>query len=193
MAGESREVLKAILPDIFADKELLPSVFIKKYWSVFETKFPKSELRGPVFELLLASTFCRTQLFPFYKGAQIGFIPGIKYDFVFYTVEHGPIVISAKTSLRERWKQADLEAMALKNVHRKSLSYLVTLDKDAVRTRREKEAESIGLNGFVMADHSEFDELIESLGKMSIVEAPEIKAIETGAFITDKNFKEHLH
>ena len=38
-----------------------------------------------------------------------------------------PIVLSIKTSLRERLKQADLKALALNNVYRKAQTYLLTL------------------------------------------------------------------
>jgi len=35
--------------------------------------------------------------------------------------------LTIKTSLRERYKQADLEGLALKQVYRKSKTYLITL------------------------------------------------------------------
>ena len=60
----------------------------------------------------------------------MGFIPNIEFDFVAYSKEIGPIVLSAKTSLRERYKQADLEGMMMRQVHRRAKSYLLTLDKD---------------------------------------------------------------
>ena len=65
--------------------------------------------------------------------------PNINYDILLYSKVSGPICLSAKTSFRERYKQADLEAMALKNVHRISKSYLLTLsDEEAEQISREK-------------------------------------------------------
>ena len=39
---------------------------------------------------------------------------------------------------RERYKQADLEAIALKYVHRKALSYLVTLEANEAKSVKAK-------------------------------------------------------
>lgn len=71
-------------------------------------------------------------------SAKVAFVPNVIYDLMFYTSERGPICISAKTSLRERYKQADLEAIALKYVHRKALSYLVTLQTNEAKIRMKR-------------------------------------------------------
>src|SRR3989338_2358867 len=146
--NKSLNIFKSVVPDIEANPELIPSQFIKKYWSVFEQNYPDSESRGAVFELMLAAVFCRNNLLPIYRGAKVAFVPGIIYDFVLYTKENGPIVFSAKTSLRERWKQADLEAVMLKNVHRKAQTYLVTLDSVATRTRKNRDEETMGIDNY---------------------------------------------
>lgn len=82
---------------------------------------------------------------------------------MFYTTERGPICISAKTSLRERYKQADLEAIALKYVHRRALCYLVTLDISEAKKVKEKikSGDVIGLDKVVVATSDEFNDLIE--------------------------------
>jgi hypothetical protein len=54
-----------------------------------------------------------------------------------------PICISAKTSLRERYKQADFEAIALKYVHRKALSFLVTLEENEAKSVKAKKLSAL--------------------------------------------------
>lgn len=105
---------------------------------------------------------------------------------MFYTTERGPICISAKTSLRERYKQADLEAIALKYVHRKALSYLVTLEGNEARSVKAKikSGDVIGLDNVVVATSFEFNDLIKELKSFQFSEPPTVKAIESSQIIT---------
>jgi hypothetical protein len=105
--------------------------------------------------------------------------------------ERGPICISAKTSLRERYKQADLEAIALKYVHRKALSYLVTLEENEARSVKEKikSGDVIGLDNVVVATSNEFNELIEELKSYKFSEPPTVKVIESNQVITIEKVK----
>ncbi len=54
-------------------------------------------------------------------------------DIVLFKEEkRSPIGISIKTSLRERYKQADLKAVALKYVHRNAENCLISLQSSEV-------------------------------------------------------------
>ena len=66
------------------------------------------------------------------------FVPNINFDFLLYSREYGPVVLSAKTSLRERYKQADLEGMMLRQVHRNAKTYLITLNSDEAKSVNSK-------------------------------------------------------
>ena len=107
---------------------------------------------------------------------------------MFYTNERGPICISVKTSLRERYKQADLEAIALKYVHRKALSYLVTLlEKEANSVKAKiKSGDIIGLDKVIVATNDEFNELITELKSFQFIEPGNIKIIESNQIITSE-------
>lgn len=108
---------------------------------------------------------------------------------MFYTTERGPICISAKTSLRERYKQADLEAIALKYVHRKSLCYLITLNSseaDSVNGKIKK-GDVIGLDKVILADSIEFNKLIEDIRSYNLIDSPNIKVIQANHIITEEN------
>lgn len=105
---------------------------------------------------------------------------------MFYTAERGPICWSVKTSLRERYKQADLESIALKYVHRKALSYLITLSEkeaNSVKTKI-KTGDVIGLDNVVVATKPEFDDLVAELKAFDFQELPTVKVIESTQVVT---------
>jgi hypothetical protein len=124
-------------------------------------------------------------------NAKVAFVPNINYDLLLYSTDRGPICLSAKTSFRERYKQADLEAIAMKYVHRRSQCFLITLsDEDAkMVNNKQKKGDVIGLDRAVCAISVEFDNLILDLKKFNLVESPEIKVIETNQVVTIEKIK----
>lgn len=169
-----------------------PSEYISKYWEAYQ-KLPErnNNLNGKIFEYILATLCIREDILPLYLSAKVAFVPNVVYDLMFYTSERGPICISAKTSLRERYKQADLEAIALKYVHRKALSFLVTLEENEARSVRAKikTGDVIGLDNVVVATSSEFDELIEELKSYKFSEPPTVKVIESNQIVTSEKVR----
>jgi len=89
--------------------------------------------------------------------------------------------------MRERWKQADLEALALKNIHRQSISYLVSLDATEIRVRKADKGSVLALNGFILASDPEYDDLLKALKGYTIIMAPTEEAVKSSALITDPN------
>jgi hypothetical protein len=119
----------------------------------------------------------------------VAFIPNVNYDLLVYSAEVGPIILSAKTSLRERWKQADLEAVAMRYIYRQSKSYLISLNEREVRTRKNDMKSVMALDGFILATSTEYDELLLQLGQLAPTEAPQIKTVESNFIITGKNYQ----
>jgi len=117
--------------------------------------------------------------------AEVQFVPNAHFDVLVYTKEIGPIVLSAKTSLRERYKQADLESQALRGVHRRSKTYLITLDeREAAGVARKIESgDVIALDSVVVANNSDFDRLISDLSDYTFIKAPEFSAVTRGRYI----------
>ena len=105
---------------------------------------------------------------------------------MFYTAERGPICWSVKTSLRERYKQADLESIALKYVHRKALSYLITLEKNEAKSVKAKikTGDVIGLDEVIVATEPEFDLLVAELKKYQFEEPPTVQVISSNQVVT---------
>ncbi|MAZ77010.1 MAG: hypothetical protein CMH31_06915 [Micavibrio sp.] len=161
------EIFDALYPDILDIEYSSESEFMAALWSRYTPE--SSVLNGSVFEGLLAIIFYRSGIIPLYVQAKLSFVPNVDFDFVAYSKEFGPIVLSAKTSLRERYKQADLEGMMLRQVHRKSKSYLITLNEIEAKTVNQKIKEGLvlGLDDIVVATDQKFDALIAELKELS--------------------------
>lgn len=185
----AKQVTKKLVPDIFADKDLVPSAFIDKYWKLYESNFASNNnINGKVFEALIAITLVRKNILPFYMQAKVAFIPNVNYDIIIYTNNIGPISISAKTSLRERYKQADLEAVALKYIHRKAKTFLVSMDSKAMGNLKKHPDSAMGIDAFIQANTAEFDNMIDFVGKNMLGLAPKVEVVTSSVVITKDNF-----
>lgn len=94
-----------------------------------------------------------------------------------YTKETGIIVLSIKTSLRERYKQADLEAIVLKQVHRRARTFLLTFDEHDGINEKIRKGDVIGLERAINCCSPEFDGLIKELKQYSLIEAGRVEVV----------------
>lgn len=167
-----------------------PSEYVEIYWRAYENYCKNKPVNpnnnGKVFEYILATLLVREEILPFFLSAKVAFVPNVVYDIMLYTVERGPICISAKTSLRERYKQADLEGIALKYVHRRSLCYLVTNhQKEALGVRAKiKLGDVIGLDDVLYTISDDFDAMILSLKAYRFENPQPIKIITSNQMVT---------
>lgn len=181
-----------LFESLFGDTSFLeidyqtPSEYVNKYWAKYLEVRESSTLNGKMFELIMATLFIREGLLPLYLQARVAFVPNIEFDSLLYSHECGPVAFSLKTSLRERYKQADLEAIALKYVHRKAKSYLLTLEEHECSVVNEKirNGEVIGLNRAILCSDEEIDRLIEELKTYDFCLAGNIDIIESNQIIT---------
>jgi hypothetical protein len=180
-------VFEGLFPNFMEIQYSRPSEYVGIYWDKYQAVSDKnSNLNGKLFEYILATLCVREKILPFYLSAKVAFVPNVIYDLMFYTDERGPICWSVKTSLRERYKQADLEAIALKYVHRRALSYLITLDEREARgvKAKIKSGDVIGLDQVIVATHPEFDTIISELKEYSLYEPEPKQVIETNQIVT---------
>lgn len=179
-------IFEKLFPDFMDFEYEKPSEYVKHFWEKYESLEDRNpNLNGKIFEYILASVCIREGILPFYLGARVAFVPNVIYDLMFYTAERGPICWSVKTSLRERYKQADLESIALKYVHRKALSYLITLSEEAISVKEKiRNGDVIGLDNVVIATTHEFDELVVDLKSFQFKEPPTVKVIESTQVVT---------
>ncbi|MDW8394650.1 MAG: hypothetical protein RMM31_00220 [Anaerolineae bacterium] len=168
---------------------------MKSVWSEYKSRFgvANQNLNGKLFELILATVLIREDILPFYVSVEVAFVPNVVYDLMVHDCAAGPVCISAKTSLRERYKQADLEAYVLKNVHRRAKYYLVTLNHEEADSLKSKlqAGELIGIDRVVIADSTEFDELVATLKELNLCAPPKVDVF-TGASSVTTEKVEHL-
>ena len=135
-------------------------------------------MNGRVLEYLICETLKREGITPFYYQAKFKLVPNIAFDLVCYHPDK-PVVLAAKVSLRERYKQAVLEGFILGQVYRNSETYLITLSDEQARERRKLLAgDVVGLADILRADSPDYDDLIEGLKKKTFTLANPIVPLE---------------
>ena len=178
-----------IAPD-FMSNTMAPSEYVRWCWEKYENcgVEQNNSLNGTIFELIIATLFVKEGILPLHLQAQVAFVPNVNFDAVLYTHETGPIGLSLKTSLRERYKQADLEAVALKYVHRKAENYLLTMDREEAESVSRKIATGavLGLDKAVLASSDEFDAFINGLKSKTFISPGSVEIITASRVITEQ-------
>lgn len=172
-----------ILDNLFSEQplsnELMPHQIIDIYYNLYLDNYGNNNaLNGKIFENLLLYVLKDAGISPIYFQAKMAFVPNVDFDILLYNPQT-PVVISAKTSLRERWKQADIEAFVLKNVHRKAICYVLTLSEREVLSRRNIDTNYLGIDSFVIANKPEFDDWLANLKQIPFEQAGSINIVET--------------
>lgn len=185
-SNKTTRIFSEICPNIFDCKELRPSDFVDKIWSLYKDKYPSDNaINGKIFEYIIASVLIRERIRPFCLQARLAFIPGIDFDVILLSEDGQVISLSLKTSFRERYKQADLEAMALKSVHRKAFCCLLTLEDSEAQFVDEKRrnGEVLYIDRVIAAKTDHFNALIKELASKKYLENKEEKWIAYGSVI----------
>ena len=195
-------VFENLFPSFMDIEYEVPSSYIATYWNAYvgvrENLIPNEQTRrgvnGKIFEYIIATLLIRERIFPIFMNAKVAFVPNINYDLLLYSTDQGPICLSAKTSFRERYKQADLEAIALKYVHRKSKSYLLTLSENDANSvnQKQKIGDVIGLDKAIYSLSTDFDDLIISIKEYNLVNAPTIKVVECNQIVTENIIRNYF-
>lgn len=195
--NQASTIFEELFPSFLDIEYVLPSDYIQKYWDAYyavrEQKIPNEQTRrginGKIFEYIICTLLIRENILPIFINAKVAFVPNINYDILLYSKESGPICLSAKTSFRERYKQADLEAMALKNVHRISKSYLLTLSDDEAEqiSRKIIKGDTFGLDDVIVATSSRFDQFISELKQFTFTHSPSVEVIQSSQIITKES------
>lgn len=181
-----------IFDGIFSGKTFMdieyenPSEYVTKYWAEYKKCGNNdNSVNGSVFELIIYTLLYRENILPMYLQANLAFIPNVKYDLILYNEEVGPISLSLKTSLRERKKQADLEAVALKYVHRKAKCYLISIDAAEVSAAQKdiKKGALLGLDCVLNATTPEFDDFIKELKEVPFTIAGSVPVVSSNSII----------
>lgn len=174
-------ITKEIIQSYNFNKHEKPSEFINWTWDFFKKNYKSNNsVNGKIFENLVVYILAYEGIENIYEQAEVVFVPNAIFDIVLYHPKKTH-TLSLKTTLRERWKQADLEAYAIKNVLKESKSYVITLSASEVDARRKKydmgEDFYNGLDGFILANTKEFDDLINTLKDIDFIPSEKISII----------------
>lgn len=155
-----------------------PKDYVKQYWDALEHA-GQPNLHGNLFEYIIYSLLFRENIRPFYTQAKVAFVPNVNFDALLYC-KSAPVSLSLKTSLRERYKQADLEAIALKYVHRRSKCYLLTMDTKEANAQKGKilSGDIIGLDEIIDCNTDDIDRLITNLKQISFAVSEKIEVVQ---------------
>lgn len=155
-----------------------PQEYIYQYWQALQ-KANQPNLHGNVFEYIIYSLLYRENIRPFYTQAKVAFVPNVNFDALLYN-RSAPISLSLKTSLRERYKQADLEAVALRYIYRRSKSYLLTMDTKEANVQKAKilSGDIMGLDAIIDCNTEDINQLIAELKKAQFTTSIKIDAVE---------------
>lgn len=140
-------------------------------------KSPQSlgSMGGRWLEFAVLIALKESKLTPAYWQAEFKEIPNAFNDVLVWSKESGPIVLSCKTSLRERYKQADAEALPVRKLYPNAKLYLVCLEDDQNHLKRVrkkiKDGELMALQAIYAADNA--DELFAFLKTQTLIEPPE--------------------
>ena len=181
-AGKAAAIYAATLEAL--DRYDQPHEFVRDgYEEYLRQNSSNPSVNGKIFEWLICETLMREGATPFYYQARFKHVPNADFDIVLYDPRR-PVVLSCKTSLRERYKQADLEGMALGQVYRNAECHLITRDHvEADRvTVKIRNGDVAGLTACHVADADEFTELVEDLSGREFVRASVVMPIR-GQFV----------
>lgn len=153
---------------------------MREAWRLYKERHPNSpSVNGRIFEYIICETLAQQGIVPLCYQAEFAQVPNASFDVVLYD-EASPVVLSMKTSLRERYKQAGLEGMALRQVYRRARCYLITLaDDEADKLQCKIDSGSIaGLDRCIVATRPEYTQLLECLAQRTFTIARPIQPLD---------------
>lgn len=142
-------------------------------------------LNGDLFEGLFASAMIGSGLGNFITAAEYDALPYSKVDMVVYTQRSGPVMLSLKSSLRERWKQSDLEFHVAKRINPAIIGVIATMDSDGARQPLGllNEGQLLGLDRIVDCNlPSNVDNLLRLISALNPVETYHDKLLGLNSF-----------
>ncbi len=178
-------IFAELVPDFTQLKSMDASVYVKTLWDRYGQHFHEdNSINGKIFEYIIISLLLNKNIVPLYIQAKVAFVPNVDFDLLLYSGVK-PIALSIKTSLRERYKQADLEAIALKYVHRKAECYLVTMNEGESKKINEKiqMGDVIGLDRSYYAGAASFDTLIAHLLSLPLHKAGSVEIVTASSVV----------
>tara|TARA_Y100000385_G_scaffold48843_1_gene45319 strand:+ start:491 stop:1033 length:543 start_codon:yes stop_codon:yes gene_type:complete len=142
-----------------------PQDYVDDLWNIYETYASSRNLNnnvpGSALEVIVGFLLDR-------EGIQIErmdeLVPNVRFAKPDFLIRSNGIhvVLSLKTSLRERWKQADWEAIRIKKNYPQTKNYLIVNSKQDAKSMKSK-IPHLDLEDCFYIRSNKFDVLIQSL------------------------------
>lgn len=165
-SSQIQQVFLEIYSNILNSRPDTASEFFRKNWSIWESYAEGRTINnsnpGAVFEKLF-EIYCYLLNYEIIaKDESFGEVPLVKPDFVLKNKDGEYLFLSLKTSLRERWKQADWEAIYFKEYYPTTLCILITFHEREERSLQSKIKENLlkGLDDSCLATSNKFDQIL---------------------------------
>ncbi len=135
-------------------------------------------MSGKIFELIIAEILKHHNITPFYMQSVMRNVPNSKFDFLCFN-DKMPVILSAKISLAERWRQSAFEGYFLKQVYRQAKSYVITNDERsaALRNNDIQDNKISGIDHFYYVQSYEMNSLIEELKSLTFKKAEPVNPV----------------
>tara|TARA_B110000971_G_C19966628_1_gene480546 strand:- start:768 stop:1325 length:558 start_codon:yes stop_codon:yes gene_type:complete len=150
-----------------------PLDFFIFFWSQYEkfklkykrenTHEINNSYNGSALEIILAFLFTRENIIIEKMDEEID-IQYVKPDFLLNSKSNKKIFISAKVSIRERWKQADWEALKYKEKYNNSMCILLMNNEKEYQSILNK-LKFLSIDKVVLANSDDINKLIELIKK----------------------------
>jgi len=121
---------------------LQPSLFMDKGYEQLATGVARHN--GRIFEGLFLAALGREGIRHLILGAEYECLPYSTIDIAIYSSTGGPFLISLKSSLRERWKQSDLEFSIIKKLNPNAVCAIATLEDAGIPLRLQESDNLLG-------------------------------------------------
>ena len=191
MAKPIKSIAQKTVEQFWLESSQAPA---KRVSTIFNLKRRKgsgaANWNGFMFEALIHKLLVEENIAPecIFLNRRLALIPDTKYDLLLCTIEPEtgrqlPICLSLKTSLRERYKQAEREGMIAKQVHRGSVTALLTMDAKEVAHKRQR---LYGLDHIVDCNNAdELDKFVRIIRDLKPIPRHEIR--EIGPLISESS------
>ena len=153
--------------------------FINYFWEKFiiykneykekHGKNPNNRMSGEVFEMIITYLLTRENIRIKTMDSEIDGLRDVEPDFILIKPSKKEIFLSLKTSLRERWKQADWEALKYKKYICSNIKCIL-LVKDSkelknLKTKIEDPSYELDLDHALTCNREDIEELFKLLKK----------------------------
>ncbi len=186
LSPKTGTIYKKLLVNVEKDK--LPHRTFDAIWEAYlhncTEKQRTNRLNGQIFEYAICETLMQHGVGTLYYQCKFWSMPNDRIDLGGWAIEKYPIIISCKTSIRERWKQADLEGRLLKGIFPNTKSYMLMNDESEARIlqRRIKDKTTTGIDKVYIAKSAKFDEFVNDLKSFKLVETEAIMPLNGTLF-----------